>query len=190
MEVKATENYYTITTLSPAAIWLLSLLGFVLAVVFVIAYVQIVRRAGYSGWWILILLVPVLNVVMLLIFAYKEWPIQRELRELRGWANQIQRGPAPSGYPQDPAYGGYGSGAGGTPGGTAGGYGPPTSGPATPGPAQSGPPQSESPENRPPQGGPTRAGHPRRADAAVAGQARSVTKIAVPGKISPRSGDH
>ena len=37
----------------------ISVLGFVLAVVFVIAYVQIVRRAGYSGWWILIMLVPI-----------------------------------------------------------------------------------------------------------------------------------
>ena len=36
--------------------------------------------------------VPIVNVIMFLVFAYKEWPIQRELAELRGWANQIQRG--------------------------------------------------------------------------------------------------
>jgi len=48
---------------------------------------------------------------MLLVFAYKEWPIQRELRELRGWASQIQRGPGPqgpgypsAGGPQDPTW--------------------------------------------------------------------------------------
>ena len=51
---------------------------------------------------------------MLLVFAFKEWPIQRELRELRGWANQIQRGQrgratasridGQQGYGQDPGY--------------------------------------------------------------------------------------
>ncbi len=160
MDVKATENYYTITTLSPAAIWLISLLGFVLAVVFVIAYVQIVRRAGYSGWWILVLLVPILNVVMLLMFAYKEWPIQRELRELRGWANQIQRMPAPGGYSQDPSYGGYGPSTPG--GGAAGGYAPPTSGPGSerPGPTNPGPtnPGPTNPGSTNP--GPTNPGPP------------------------------
>ncbi len=72
----------TVAIIAGVAIWL----------VFIIAYVKIITKAGYSGWWILILLVPIANIVMLLVFAYKEWPIQRELAELRGWANQIQRG--------------------------------------------------------------------------------------------------
>jgi hypothetical protein len=78
-------------------------------VVFLIAYVKIISRAGYSGWWVLIIFVPVVNIVMLLVFAFKEWPIQRELRELRGWANQIQRGNPQQGYGQQ-GYGqlGYG----------------------------------------------------------------------------------
>jgi hypothetical protein len=66
--------------------------GIVIWLVFIIAYIKIITKAGYSGWWVLILLVPIANIVMLLVFAYKEWPIQRELAELRGWANQIQRG--------------------------------------------------------------------------------------------------
>ena len=86
---------------------------------------------------------------MLLVFAYKEWPIQRELRELRGWANQIH-GPAglrPAGcgqhrYGQDPGY-----------------------------PQNPGYPAADQP-------------------APPAQPASSLTKIAVPGKISPRSGDH
>jgi len=68
------------------------IIGIAIWLVFVIAYIKIITRAGYSGWWVLIIIVPIANIVMLLIFAYKEWPIQRELRELRGWANQIQRG--------------------------------------------------------------------------------------------------
>ena len=93
-----TDTTTTTYNLSVGAAVGLGLLGLVLAVIFFIAYIQIIRRAGYSGWWVLVMFVPVLNVVMLLIFAYKEWPIQRELRELRGWASQIQRGPGP----QDP----------------------------------------------------------------------------------------
>ncbi len=82
----------TVAIIAGVAIWL----------VFVIAYIKIITKAGYSGWWILILLVPIANIVMLLVFAYKEWPIQRELAELRGWANQIQRG---AGAPGQPGYG-------------------------------------------------------------------------------------
>ena len=82
-------------------------------VIFLIAYVKIISRAGYSGWWVLVMFVPILNIVMLLVFAFKEWPIQRELAELRGWANQIQRGqqgwrPAGLGQ-QGPGYGQQGS---------------------------------------------------------------------------------
>ena len=35
---------------------------------------RIVRRAGYSGWWTLGILVPGLNIVLLWIFAFSEWP--------------------------------------------------------------------------------------------------------------------
>jgi hypothetical protein len=87
-----TDTTYTITNLSTGAAIGLFLVGLAVALVFIIAYIKIITKAGYSAWWVLILLVPIANVVMLLIFAYKEWPIQRELAELRGWANQIQRG--------------------------------------------------------------------------------------------------
>jgi len=68
-------------------------------------YVRIVRRAGYSGWWVLMALVPIGNLVMLCLFAFKEWPIQRELTYLRGYAAATGlRGyaPTPLGYGQTP----------------------------------------------------------------------------------------
>lgn len=37
-------------------------------------YVRIIRRAGYSGWWTLAVFVPILNVVMLWVFAFAKWP--------------------------------------------------------------------------------------------------------------------
>jgi uncharacterized membrane protein YhaH (DUF805 family) len=94
MNILATETTTT-TFWNATAVLITSLIGLAIAIIFVVAYVQIIRRAGYSGWWALVIFVPLLNVVMLFVFAYSEWPIQRELRELRGWANQIQRGSAP-----------------------------------------------------------------------------------------------
>ena len=43
--------------------------------------IQILRKAGYSGLWAFVLFIPVVNVVMLLVFTFSEWPVQRALRE-------------------------------------------------------------------------------------------------------------
>lgn len=84
---------------APAVILLVLVLVYVvIAVVMMWAYVRIIRRAGYSGWWMLTGLVPLVNLVMFLVFAFREWPIQRELAQLRAYAAQ-----SPGGY-----QGGYG----------------------------------------------------------------------------------
>lgn len=103
---------YDLSEISTTAIIVGGLAAAAIWVIFLIAYVKIISRAGYSGWWVLVMFVPIVNVVMLLIFAFKEWPIQRELAELRGWANQIQRNGPPGGqqgggqqgYGQNPGY--------------------------------------------------------------------------------------
>jgi hypothetical protein len=48
-----------------------------------IGWVKILSKAGYSGWWVLIGLVPVANLVMLLVFAFSDWPVLQEVRRLR-----------------------------------------------------------------------------------------------------------
>lgn len=67
--------------------WLTGAVGIAIAVVvwliLVVAYIRVIQKAGYSGWWILIGLVPIVNVVMFLVFAYSRWPIQRENDEFR-----------------------------------------------------------------------------------------------------------
>ena len=35
--------------------------------------VRILSKAGYSGWWCLATLVPILNLVMIWVFAYADW---------------------------------------------------------------------------------------------------------------------
>ncbi|RNI25408.1 hypothetical protein [Flexivirga caeni] len=82
---------------------LLSIIWLALAIVMIIAWVKIISREGYSGAWVLIALVPLLNVVMFLVFAFKESPAQRELKQLRAWA-------ASAGPPGPPMYGGGSAG--------------------------------------------------------------------------------
>lgn len=43
-------------------------------VVFVLPCWKIVSKAGFSGAWALLALVPVVNVIMLWVFAFASWP--------------------------------------------------------------------------------------------------------------------
>ena len=53
--------------------WGVGLVGFL---IFTIPGAMILRKAGYSGWWILISLIPMLNVIMFWVFAFARWPIE------------------------------------------------------------------------------------------------------------------
>ncbi|QPK61520.1 hypothetical protein IVG45_11465 [Methylomonas sp. LL1] len=35
---------------------------------------KILLKAGLDGWWALVLLVPVVNIVMIWVFAFSRWP--------------------------------------------------------------------------------------------------------------------
>lgn len=98
-------------------------------------YARIIGKAGYSRWWVLLVFVPVGNLVGIIMFAAKEWPIERELRALRLQAavagarsiSPARFGEVPAGTyaPPAPGYGDpYGQGAYGsaptTPYGSAG----------------------------------------------------------------------
>jgi hypothetical protein len=52
---------------------------------FVVAWVQILSKAGHSGWWVLIGIVPLANIVMFLVFAFSKWPsLQRNVPMFAG----------------------------------------------------------------------------------------------------------
>ena len=53
--------------------WFVGLVGFL---VFAIQAVKILRKAGYSGWWVVASLVPLLNVIMFWVFAFARWPLE------------------------------------------------------------------------------------------------------------------
>jgi hypothetical protein len=46
----------------------------IFAVIFVIPAWKIVSKAGYAGAWSLFVFVPVVNVIMLWVFAFSTWP--------------------------------------------------------------------------------------------------------------------
>ncbi len=61
------------------------------AAVFVISWIFICSKAGYSKWLGLLMLVPLVNVIFFLYFAFAKWPI------LKG---QPESAPAPVTAPQ------------------------------------------------------------------------------------------
>lgn len=46
------------------------------AIVVLLVYGQIAKRAGFSRWWSLTLLVPGLAILMPIIFALVKWPVE------------------------------------------------------------------------------------------------------------------
>jgi uncharacterized membrane protein YhaH (DUF805 family) len=59
-------------------------------VVFIVAMVRVLQKAGYSGAWVLVGLIPVVNVIMFVVFAFSDWPALRQR-------------PGPPGTPPRPA---------------------------------------------------------------------------------------
>lgn len=57
-------------------------ISLVLFVALVWAYVRIIQKAGYSGWNVLWVLVPIVNIIMIFYFAFAEWPITARVRDL------------------------------------------------------------------------------------------------------------
>lgn len=51
-----------------------SLLALVISLAIFYPYVRVLRRAGFSGWWFLLMFVPVVNVIMIWVFAFVKWP--------------------------------------------------------------------------------------------------------------------
>lgn len=75
------------------------------------AYATVAARAGYSRWWCLALVLPVVSLVVMILFVVRTWPVQRRVEqlELRVMELQMQGRRARSG-------GGPGPGAHGAPG--------------------------------------------------------------------------
>lgn len=69
-------------------------LAFVFGMLVLMAVIawKITAKTGYSGALGLLYFVPIANIIFLLILAFGEWPIHREVKALR---EQLARTPAP-----------------------------------------------------------------------------------------------
>ncbi len=80
---------------------LAGLVGLIFALVI---YWRIFSKAGYSGARSLLLLIPIVNLIIIIMFAFSEWPVQRELNQLRQTAGGRPGGFPPQYPPQAPQY--------------------------------------------------------------------------------------
>ena len=46
---------------------------------FLFAWAQIFKKAGYSGWMCLLLIIPIINLIAFLWFAFTTWPVQEKV---------------------------------------------------------------------------------------------------------------
>ncbi|WP_266170527.1 hypothetical protein [Dyella subtropica] len=54
-----------------------SIFVFVVLVLAVVPIWKIVSKAGYHGAWSLLMFVPLVNLIMLYVFAFNTWPMER-----------------------------------------------------------------------------------------------------------------
>ncbi|MDB4895982.1 MAG: hypothetical protein JWN15_2244 [Firmicutes bacterium] len=62
------------------------------ALVLVLPFWMIFAKAGYPGAMSLLLLIPLVGFVVLLVIAFSDWPVLRELRQWRDWHRSQQSG--------------------------------------------------------------------------------------------------
>lgn len=77
----------------------LLLIWLAVAVFSIFLAVRIASKAGYSGWWGVLALVPCVGVFVLIAFAFAKWPVQAELDDLRERYLSTPRGVYPPGQP-------------------------------------------------------------------------------------------
>ncbi|KAB0470710.1 hypothetical protein F7Q91_21535 [Vibrio chagasii] len=58
------------------SIWQLIILSLIL-VLPVLIFGPILKKAGFSRWWSLVMLLPIGNVIAIWVFAYVKWPSEQ-----------------------------------------------------------------------------------------------------------------
>jgi len=46
----------------------------VIGLILIIPFWQLFAKAGYSGWWSLLMIVPIVNLIALYVLAFSSWP--------------------------------------------------------------------------------------------------------------------
>jgi hypothetical protein len=61
--------------------WIVIVLFALIIWAFVAVFGRVANRAGYSRWWLVTLFVPILNLIMLWVFAFASWPVFNARRQ-------------------------------------------------------------------------------------------------------------
>ena len=70
---------------APSALGLMCFVIFFLAILVFQIWIMgtIAKKAGYSFWMGLLMLIPIANLIVLIMFALTKWPIEQELEHYR-----------------------------------------------------------------------------------------------------------
>jgi len=58
------------------SIWQLIIILFIILIPLLI-FRPIAKKAGYSGWWALAMVIPLVNLIMIWVFAFAKWPVAK-----------------------------------------------------------------------------------------------------------------
>jgi uncharacterized protein DUF2510 len=92
-----------------AGLGVLLFIEIAIVVLAIVATVKVITKAGYSGWWVLIGLVPIVGSIFFLVFAFSTWPVTSEVEMLRAQVAHLSARQRPGGYGEGRS-GGVGSG--------------------------------------------------------------------------------
>lgn len=59
------------------------LIVLMMALIGLVPFFQIFRKAGYPGLLAVLMLIPLVNVIMLFFLGFSDWPVLKQLRNLR-----------------------------------------------------------------------------------------------------------
>ena len=48
----------------------------VIVTVVVLLFGSVVKKAGFSRWWSLLLCIPIINIISIWVFAFVKWPAE------------------------------------------------------------------------------------------------------------------
>jgi len=49
-----------------------------MGLILIIPFWQLFSKAGYSGWWSLLMIVPLVNLITLYVLAFSSWPSSKK----------------------------------------------------------------------------------------------------------------
>jgi len=60
------------------SIWqLVIIIGIIVIAIPILIFSPILKKAGFSRWWSICTLIPVVNLLLIWVFAFIEWPAEK-----------------------------------------------------------------------------------------------------------------